>query len=57
VFLRLGGAEVVASAADHFFPFGTYYDLAIGDGKREQDTHLAVVRADADCLLYVSEKR
>jgi hypothetical protein len=59
VYVRLGGASVTASASDHYFPAGTYYDVAItgGRGSAGLDTHIAVLRANADCTLYVSEKQ
>ena len=57
VYVRTGGADVTASAADHYFPEGVYYDLSIGDALRERHTHIAVLRAGAaDCTLHVSEK-
>ena len=57
VYLRFGGASVTASGTDHYFPAGIYYDMAIGGGaKGPLHTHLAVLRADSDCSVYVSEK-
>jgi hypothetical protein len=58
VYLRFGGASVTASASDHYFPTGVYYDFAIGGGgKVGQFSHIAVLRADsADCSVYISEK-
>lgn len=59
VHVRLGGASVTASASDHYFPAGTYYDVAISGGRASaaRDTHIAVLRADTNCTLYVSEKQ
>lgn len=57
VFLRTGGSDVVASASDHYFPAGLYYDLSLGDGRQgDRHSHLAVVSAEADCMVYLSEK-
>jgi hypothetical protein len=56
VFLKFGGATVSAADTDHYYPDGIYYDFALGGGDTPQYTHLAVLRADADCTVYVSEK-
>ena len=58
VFLATGDASVAASASDHFFPAGTYHHASLGGDLQGRDRHgyLAVVRADSDCTLYVSEK-
>lgn len=56
VFVRFGGNSVSATNTDHFFPAGVYYDVAIGGGEVAQQTYIAALRADTDCLLYVSEK-
>ena len=57
VYVRTGTADVTATAADHYFPEGTYYDLSLGDDRRGRHTHIAVLRAGgSDCTLYVSEK-
>ncbi len=56
VYMRFGDSAITASASDHFFPAGIYYDFAIGGGKVGQATYLAVLRADTDCTVYVSEK-
>jgi hypothetical protein len=56
VFVRTGGADVVASAADHYLPAGLYYDVSLGDARRGRHAHVAVVAAEADCVLHVSEK-
>ncbi|NBX66307.1 MAG: hypothetical protein EBQ96_04855 [Proteobacteria bacterium] len=57
VYLRFGDSTVTASTSDHFFPSGLYYDFAIGGGKVGQSTNLAVLRADTDCTVYISEKQ
>lgn len=56
VYLRTGDATVTATAADHYFPAGVYYDLSLGDDRQGRHTHIAVLRADTDARLYVSEK-
>ncbi len=56
VFVKFGTSSVTAATTDHYFPAGIYYDIAIGGGKTDQHTHLAAIRADADCTLYISEK-
>lgn len=57
VYLRFGGSSITAANTDHYFPAGVYYDFAIGGGgKTGQSTYLAVLRADTDCAVYVSEK-
>lgn len=56
VFMRFGDATITASAADHYYPAGVYYDFAIGGGKVGLMTNLAVLRADTDCTVYISEK-
>ncbi len=58
VYLRFGNASVTAAATDHYYPNGVYYDFAIGGGdvKGPRFSHLAVLRASADCTVYVSEK-
>lgn len=57
VYLRFGDTSVTAANTDHFFPSGLYYDFAIGGGKVGQATNLAVLRADTDCTVYISEKQ
>lgn len=56
VYLRFGDSTVTAASTDHFFPAGLYYDFAVGGGKTAQMTNLAVLRADTDCTVYISEK-
>jgi hypothetical protein len=56
VYLRLGGGSVTATASDHFFPAGVYYDIAIGDDQSGQATHIAAIRDTLDGTLYISEK-
>lgn len=58
VYLKFGGASVTATNTDHYFPNGIYYDFAIsgGNSKGPLHTHVAVLRADGDCSVYISEK-
>ena len=57
VFVSLGDATVTATAADHFFPAGIYYDLSLGHAKGSIASHIAAVRAGGeDATLYISEK-
>jgi hypothetical protein len=56
VFLKTGNSSVTATAADHYFPGNVYYDLALGDSRRTQHTHLAVIAASDPCIVYISEK-
>lgn len=56
VFVKFGNSSVTAAATDHYFPGGVYYDFAVGGGKTDRFTHVAALRADTDCTLYVSEK-
>lgn len=56
VYLKFGASDVVATASDHFFPAGTYYDVAIADAGGQKYTHLAALRVSADGALYISEK-
>lgn len=58
VYLNFGDSGVTATTSDHYFPAGVYYDIAIsgGSGKGPHNTHVAVLRADQDCTVYISEK-
>lgn len=58
IYLKFGDNTVEATSSDHYFPSGIYYDIAIGGGssKGPQHTHLAVLRADSNCTVYISEK-
>ena len=56
VYIKFGGATGTATSSDHFFPAGTYYDMAIGGDGTGHYTHLAVLRTTQDGSLYVSEK-
>jgi len=57
VYLAFGGSAITASAADHYFPAGIYYDIAIsgGSGKGPHYTHMAVLRSETVGTVYISE--
>jgi hypothetical protein len=57
-YVKLGDQNVTATTTDHFFPAGTYYDIAItgGAGKSAQDMYLSVLRVTDDGTLFISEK-
>jgi len=56
VYLKCGGGDVTATSADHYFPGGIYYDIAVGGGKVPHFSHIAAICADQDCMVYISEK-
>lgn len=58
VYITLGDDTVTATASDHYFPAGVYYDIAIsgGSGKGAQNLYLSALSAESDCTLYISEK-
>lgn len=58
VYLKFGDNTVVATAADHYFPANTYYDIAISGGanKGAHNAYICALRADEDGALYISEK-
>lgn len=56
VYIAFGGSDVTATASDHYFPPGLYYDVALGDETSGHHTHLAVLRVSADGTVYISEK-
>ena len=56
VYIKFGNASVSASATDHFFPAGIYYDFAIGGESTAHHTHVAARRVTTDGTLYISEK-
>ncbi len=57
VFLKMGDDSVTATASDHYFPAGIYYDFAIEGSASVHYSHMAVLRADGvDGMVYISEK-
>lgn len=58
VYLNFGDDTVTATASDHYFPAGIYYDVALsgGSGKGAHHDHVAVLRAEGDGTIYISEK-
>lgn len=57
VYLRFGDSSVAATTSDHYFPEGIYYDVAIGGDETGQHSHVSVISANYDCVLYISEKQ
>ncbi|MCF8495245.1 MAG: hypothetical protein K9G62_01100 [Alphaproteobacteria bacterium] len=56
VYINFGGLSVTATATDHYFPAGLYYDVAIGGEETAHHTHIAVLAAEGSGAVYVSEK-
>lgn len=57
VFLKFSENGAVATASDHYFPAGVYYDFAIGGEEAVHYNYLSVLRSGAsDGIVYVSEK-
>lgn len=56
VYLTFGNSAAAASASDHFFPAGTYYDFAVGGDGTGHYSHVAALRVDTDGAVYISEK-
>lgn len=57
VYIRFGGSTVTATNANHFYPSGVYYDMAINQDAESIITNIAVIRAGTtDGYVYLSEK-
>lgn len=56
VYIKFGDSTVTATATDHYFPAGVYYDFAIGGDRTGHYTRLAVLRVTGDGDVYISEK-
>lgn len=56
VYVNFGDNTVTATASDHYFPAGIYYDVAIGGEQTAQAGHVAVLAAEGDGTVYISEK-
>tara|TARA_Y100001001_G_scaffold12486_1_gene11308 strand:+ start:564 stop:902 length:339 start_codon:yes stop_codon:yes gene_type:complete len=58
VYLKFGASDTVsATSADHYFPNGVYYDVAIGGDQTAHTPYISVLRAgDTDGDVYISEK-
>jgi hypothetical protein len=58
VYLNFGDSSVTATGSDHYFPSGVYYDIALsgGAGKGSHHDYVAVLRAEEDGTVYISEK-
>ncbi len=57
VYIRFGSSSVTATSSDHYFPEGIYYDVSIGGDDTGQYSHIAVISANYDCKLFISEKQ
>lgn len=55
-YLKFGDSSVAATASDHFFPAGVYYDISIGGDGTAHDAYVAALRVSADGSVYISEK-
>lgn len=56
VYIKMGDSSVTATTSDHYFPEGIYYDFAVEGNAGVRHTHVAVLRADSDGTVYISEK-
>ena len=56
VYMAFGDAAILATSADHYFPAGFYYDIAIGGDASAQATHVSVLAVGASGSVYVSER-
>ncbi len=56
VYIAFGDASITATTNSHFFPAGIYYDVSIGGDHSAHYTHIAVLRADTNGTLFISEK-
>lgn len=56
VYVNFGDSNVTANASHHYFPAGVYYDFSVGGDHTAHYTHVAVLRADTDGVVYISEK-
>ena len=56
VFIKFGNNAVTATASDHYFPAGLYFDFAIGGDKTLHTPHLAVLTQSGTGTVYISEK-
>jgi len=57
VFVNFGDATANATATDHYFPAGVYYDFALGGDKTAHNTHVAVRSVSTNGKVYISEKK
>jgi len=64
-YVAFGDETVEATASDHYFPAGIYYDFSLAgfgsaqsydDANEERYTHIAVLQVSAGGMAYVSEK-
>lgn len=55
-YIAFGDSSVTATSADHYFPAGIYYDVAIGGDNTAHYTHIATLQVSGSGTLYISEK-
>ena len=51
-YIAFGDSSIIASASDHYFPAGIYYDIAING----EYTHMAALQVSDSGTFYISEK-
>jgi hypothetical protein len=56
VYIKFGDSSVTATSANHYFPAGVYYDVAIGGDETAHATHIAVLAVSTSGTVYISEK-
>lgn len=54
-FIRTGGDDVTATAADHYLPAGVYLYLSLGDDRQGAHRWLAALEAEGGGELHISE--
>ena len=59
IYIKFGETGVMATNTDHFFPAGTYYDIAIsgGAGKGPHSAFISALAVSADASVFISEKQ
>ncbi len=56
IYVSFGDSDIVATANDHYFPAGIYYDLSIGGEGIDHMPYIALMAVDTDAEVYISEK-
>ena len=57
VYIRFGEANVEAGSSDHYFPANVYYDFSIRGNGSDHTPYVAVLAAEENGTVYISEKR
>lgn len=57
IYMTFGDNTVTATASDHYFPAGLYFDYAIGGDKTLHTQHIAVLAESGTGTVYISEKQ